>query len=89
MNTVWGGVTEDNSFGTHEYLELAARLGTEPFIARNAGSGAVREMADWREYVDFPGISPTADLRRENGRDQPCNVRMWGWAMKAGDAAGA
>jgi len=68
VNTMWGGVTEDNSFGTHEYLELVERLGTEPFIVGNVGSGTVQEMADWWEYVNFDGVSPMADLRRENGR---------------------
>ncbi|HXL10382.1 MAG TPA: hypothetical protein VN955_03255, partial [Gemmatimonadales bacterium] len=52
VNTVWGGVTEDNSFGTHEYLELVRRLGAEPFIVGNVGSGTVREMAAWWEYVN-------------------------------------
>jgi len=78
VNTLWGGITEDNSFGTHEYMALVDRLGTEPFIVGNVGSGTVREMAEWWEYVNFPGISPMADLRRANGRDEPWNVRFWG-----------
>jgi alpha-N-arabinofuranosidase len=78
VNTVWGGVTEDNSFGTHEFLELAARIGAEPFLVGNVGSGTVEEMADWWEYVNFPGTSPMADLRRANGHDEPWGVRLWG-----------
>ncbi|MGD2122893.1 MAG: alpha-N-arabinofuranosidase, partial [Gemmatimonadota bacterium] len=78
VNTVWGGVTEDNSFGTHEFLELADRLETEPFIVGNVGSGTVREMAEWWEYVNFPGTSPMADQRKANGRDEPWNVSFWG-----------
>jgi alpha-N-arabinofuranosidase len=78
VNTVWGGVTEDNSFGTHEYMELVNRLGTEPFIVGNLGSGTVQEMAEWWEYLNHPGGSPMADLRRENGRAEPWNVTMWG-----------
>jgi len=78
VNTVWGGVTEDNSFGTHEYLELVDRLETEPFIVGNVGSGTVQEMAEWWEYVNFPGISPMADQRRANGREDPWNVSFWG-----------
>ena len=27
VNTHWGGVVEDNSFGTHEFLELCEQLG--------------------------------------------------------------
>jgi len=78
VNTVWGGVTEDNSFGTHEFLDLTARIGAEPFIVGNVGSGTVQEMADWWEYVNFPGKSPMADLRRANGREEPWGVTMWG-----------
>jgi alpha-N-arabinofuranosidase len=78
VNTVWGGVTEDNSFGTHEYMELVDRLGTEPFIVGNVGSGSVQEMSEWWEYVNFPGKSPMADLRRANGREDPWDVSFWG-----------
>ena len=78
VNTMWGNVTEDNSFGTHEYMELVQRLGAAPFVVGNVGSGSVREMADWWEYVNFPGKSPMADLRRANGRAEPWNVRLWG-----------
>src|ERR1700730_15448966 len=47
VNTNWGGVTEDNSFGTHEFLELCGLLNCEPYIAGNVGSGTVEEMAKW------------------------------------------
>lgn len=78
INTHWGGVTEDNSFGTHEFLDLCGQLGTEPYICGNVGSGTVEEMSKWVEYINFDGISPMADLRRENGRDEPWGVKYWG-----------
>jgi len=78
VNTIWGGVTEDNSFGTHEYMELVRRLGTEPFIVGNVGSGTVEEMANWWEYVNHPGGSTLANLRAANGDPEPFNVRFWG-----------
>jgi alpha-N-arabinofuranosidase len=78
INTHWGGVTEDNSFGTHEFLDLCDQLGAEPYICGNVGSGTVEEMADWVEYLTFDGISPMAELRRENGRNAPWNVKFWG-----------
>ena len=78
VNALWGGVTEDNSFGTHEYMELVQRLGTEPFIVGNVGSGTVQEMSAWWEYLNHPGPSPMADLRRAHGRAEPWNVRYWG-----------
>jgi alpha-N-arabinofuranosidase len=78
INTHWGGVTEDNSFGTHEFLDLCEQLGTEPYICGNVGSGSVEEMSKWVEYITFDGKSPMADLRRKNGRDQPWKVQYWG-----------
>ena len=40
-NSNWGGTVEDNSFGTHEFLNLCELLGTEPYISGNVGSGAI------------------------------------------------
>lgn len=57
INTNWGGVVEDNSFGTHEYFELCRQLGCQTYINGNLGSGTVREMSEWIEYMTFDGIS--------------------------------
>jgi alpha-N-arabinofuranosidase len=78
VNTHWGGVTEDNSFGTHEFLDLCEQLGCEPYICGNVGSGTVRELSQWVEYCNFDGVSPMADLRKKNGRENPWDVKFWG-----------
>jgi len=78
INTHWGGVTEDNSFGTHEFLDLCALLDCEPYICGNVGSGTVQELSQWIEYCNFDGVSPMADLRKKNGRGDPYSVRYWG-----------
>ena len=78
INTHWGGVTEDNSFGTHEFLDLCEQLGTEPYICGNVGSGTVEEMSKWVEYINFDGVSPMANLRRENGMDKAWGIKYWG-----------
>ena len=78
VNTHWGGVTEDNSFGTHEFLELCKLLGTEPYISANVGSGTPEEMSKWVEYLNFKGESPMSKLRKENGHEEPFNVSFWG-----------
>jgi len=88
VNTNWGGVTEDNGIGTHEYLALMKAIGAEPYIVGNIGSGTVQEMHDWWEYVNHPGKSPMADLRRKNGQDAPFNVRFWGMANEAWGCGG-
>lgn len=78
INTHWGGVVEDNSFGTHEFLDLCEQLGTEPYICGNVGSGTVEEMSKWVEYITFDGESPMANLRKQNGREKPWKVKFWG-----------
>jgi alpha-N-arabinofuranosidase len=78
VNTHWGGVVEDNSFGTHEFLDLCEQLGCEPYICGNVGSGTVEEMSKWVEYITSDGESPMADLRRKNGRTEPWKVKLWG-----------
>jgi len=88
VNQWWGGITEDNSFGTHDFLNLCEALETEPYISGNVGSGTVREFADWLQYVNHDGVSPMADLRRENGRDKPWNVRYWGLGNEAWGCGG-
>ena len=78
INTHWGGVVEDNSFGTHEYFELCRQLGCETYVNGNLGSGTVQEMSEWVEYMTFQGISPMAELRAKNGHDDPWKVDFFG-----------
>ena len=78
VNTNWGGVVENNHFGTHEFFELCRQLGTEAYINGNVGSGTVQEMSDWVEYMTFNGVSPMADLRAANGHEEPWKVKFFG-----------
>ncbi len=88
VNTNWGGVVEDNSFGTNEFLELCSLLGCEPYISANVGSGSVEEMSKWVEYLNFDGESPMANERRKNGHAQPYNVHFWGIGNEAWGCGG-
>lgn len=78
INTHWGGVTENNHFGTHEFLDVCEQLDCEPYICGNVGSGTVQEMAEWVEYLNFDGVSPRADERRTNGREKAWKVKYFG-----------
>ena len=78
VNTNWGGVTEDNSFGTHEFLELCRQVGCEPYITGNVGSGTAQEMSEWVEYLNSDGDSTVVRERRANGREDSWGVRFWG-----------
>ena len=88
VNTWWGGVTEDNSFGTHDFLNMCELIGTDPYLAGNVGSGTVQELIDWVQYVSFEGKSPMSDLRRQNGREKPWKVQFWGVGNEAWGCGG-
>lgn len=78
INTHWGGVVEDNSFGTHEFFELCKQIGCDVYISGNVGSGTVQEMSEWVEYMTFGGMSPMSELRKANGREEPWRLKYFG-----------
>lgn len=88
VNVWWGGVTEDNSFGTHNFLDMCELIGAEPYLAANVGSGSVTDLVDWVQYVNFTGQSPMSDLRVQNGREKPWNVKYWGVGNEAWGCGG-
>ena len=77
VNIHWGGVTEDNSFGTHEYMKLIELLDCDAYINGNVGSGTVREMSEWVEYLTSGSDSPMTRLRKQNGREEPWKVKFF------------
>jgi alpha-N-arabinofuranosidase len=78
INKWWGGITEDNSFGTHDFLNMCERMGSDPYLAGNVGSGTVQELSQWVEYVNGEGLSPMSSWRKANGRDKPWHVKYFG-----------
>jgi alpha-N-arabinofuranosidase len=88
VNSHWGDVVEDNSFGTHEFMDLVELLGTDAYIAGNVGSGSVAEMSEWIEYLTRADDSPMAALRRANGRDEPWKVPFFGIGNEAWGCGG-
>lgn len=78
LNTNWGGVTEPNSFGTHEFMNFAELVGAQSYVAGNVGSSEPREMAEWVEYMTSPTGSSLAKERAANGRTKPWKVEYFG-----------
>jgi alpha-N-arabinofuranosidase len=76
LEMAWGTI-EDNRFGTHEYLDYVARIGAEPYICANLGTGTWDEAQQWVEYVNFAGDTATTRLRKKNGREKPWGVKYW------------
>ena len=78
VNVHWGGVTEDNSFGTHEFLDFCELVGCDAYVSVNVGSGTVEEAANWVEYMTSANESPMTELRKKNGREEPWKVKYIG-----------
>jgi alpha-N-arabinofuranosidase len=78
VNTHWGGVTEPNSFGTHEFMDFAELIGAEPYVSANVGSAPPRDMEQWIEYMTYPSSSSLAQERVANGRKAPWKLSYLG-----------
>ena len=52
-------------------------MGCEPYICGNLGSGTVKELSNWIEYMTSDANSPMANERRANGRDKPWKVKYF------------
>ncbi|MCW8850773.1 MAG: alpha-N-arabinofuranosidase, partial [Melioribacteraceae bacterium] len=88
-NLSWGNYREDNSFGTHEFLNMCELLGTEPYLAVNMNSGTVQEAVEWVQYANHAnGTSYLTDLREKNGRSTPWKVKYWGIGNESWDCGG-
>ena len=77
VNTNWGGVTEPNSFGTHEFMDFAELIGADAYVSGNVGSAPPAEMAEWVEYMTAPA-GTLAELRARNGRRAPWKLPYFG-----------
>ncbi len=83
-NIYWGG-SDPNSFGTVEFIDLCRKVNAQPVICLNAGTGSIKEAAEWLEYCNFRGNSKLSSMRKENGHDQPFNVTYWSFGYQPWD----
>jgi alpha-N-arabinofuranosidase len=78
INVHWGGVTDDNSFGTHEFMNFAELVGADPYVSINVGSLAPYDAAQWVEYMTSSENASLANERRKNGRAEPWQLKYLG-----------
>ena len=74
VNTNWGGVPENNQFGTHEFMEFAELIGADTYINANLGTGSPREMAEWLQYLTSDQKTAITAERARNGHPGPWKV---------------
>ncbi len=70
-------VEEPNTFGTDEFIKLCRKVGCEPYLCTNAGSGTAEEMSDWVEYCNLESEGCYAKMRIANGNTEPFRVKYW------------
>lgn len=87
-NNNWGGSSEPNTFGTHEFMDFIDQIGSAAFISANVGSGTVQETADWLEYLTAEGTM-LARERAANGRPEPYEIPIWGIGNEAWGCGGS
>ena len=78
INVHWGGVTEDNSFGTNEFMNFSELVGADAYVSLNVGSKTPYDNAQWLEYMTSKENATLANERRKNGRAQPWRVAFVG-----------
>jgi alpha-N-arabinofuranosidase len=69
-------VEDPNTFGTDEFVKWCRKIGAEPFICTNAGTGTEEEMSDWVEYCNLT-VGKWGRMRMENGYPEPHDVKCW------------
>jgi len=88
LNPNWGGVTEPNTFGTHEFMDFMDQIGSRAYLSINVGSGTVQESADWLEYMTAAQPTTLAKERAANGRPAPWDVPYLGIGNESWDCGG-
>jgi alpha-N-arabinofuranosidase len=88
LNPNWGGVTEDNTFGTHEFMDFVDQIGSEAFLSVNLGTGTPQEAAEWLEYMTASPATTLGKERAANGRTEPYKVAFLGIGNESWDCGG-
>ena len=88
LNPNWGGVTEENAFGTHEFMDFLGQIGSEAYVSVNVGSGTPQEAAEWLEYMTTAQPTTLAAERAANGQQAPWKVAYLGIGNESWDCGG-
>lgn len=69
---------DDNRMGTVEFIKLCRKVGAEPYLCVNMGSGTAEEAMHWVEFCNGRGDTCYAKLRKSLGYEEPFGVKYWG-----------
>jgi len=88
LNPNWGGVTEPNTFGTHEFMDFLDQIGSDAYVSINLGSGTPREAAEWLDYMTTAQATTLEQERAANGHPSPYKVGYLGIGNESWDCGG-
>ncbi|HEX9106437.1 MAG TPA: hypothetical protein VF832_04405, partial [Longimicrobiales bacterium] len=88
LNPSWGGVTESNAFGSHEFMDFLDQIGADAYLSINLGSGTVQEASEWLEYMTSAQATTLAQERAANGHPAPYRVALLGIGNESWDCGG-
>jgi len=89
INANWGAAIEPNSFGTDEFMDFIAQIGSEAYVSVNVGSGTAQEAADWLAYMTAPTSTSAGEERAANGHPEPYRVKFLGIGNESWGCGGA
>jgi alpha-N-arabinofuranosidase len=76
FNRTWNAYTT-NDVGTDEFIVLCRKLGAEPYITVNVGTGTAEEAAQWVEYCNGGRETKMGRLRAQHGHPEPYGIKYW------------
>jgi alpha-N-arabinofuranosidase len=68
---------ETNQMGIDEYTDWVKKVGSEPMMAVNLGTGTPEEASYEIEYTNMNGSTYFSDLRKKYGHEKPHDIKMW------------
>lgn len=76
LDLAWKSI-EDNSFGTDEFMRWVRKAKVIPMMAVNLGTRGIMDAVHYLEYCNIEEGTKYSNLRVENGRKSPYNIKLW------------
>ena len=76
LDKAWNSLNS-NEFGTDEFMQWCAKVGSKPLMGLNLGTGTPEQAAALVEYCNVDKGTRWSELRRKNGIANPYKVRNW------------
>ena len=76
LDLAWRSI-ESNQVGIDEFQSWAKKANSEVMMAVNLGNRGVEDALNCLEYCNLSTDTKYANMRRENGFEQPFDIRYW------------